>query len=67
MLLSECDVKEFQEMWFRHFNKTISKEFAYEAAIRLIEFVEVVYQPITEEDLLKVEESRKEMKEKLGQ
>ncbi len=66
MLLSDKHIKEFQEMWCSHFGKEISKESAYEAAIRLIEFVEVATQPLTEEDLLRVEESRKEIKEKLG-
>lgn len=53
-------------MYKRHFNKDISKEEAYEKAIRLIEFVEVAYQPLTEEDLLRVEESRREIRERLG-
>ena len=48
-------------MYFEHFKKEISKEEAYDKAIKLIEFVEVVCQPITEEDLLKVEESRKQL------
>ena len=31
MLLSECDVKEFQAIYKKHFNKDISYEKAYES------------------------------------
>lgn len=66
MLLSDKHILEFQEMYKRHFKEDISKEEAYDKAIKLIELVEIVYQPLTEEDLLRVEESRKEIRNKLG-
>lgn len=66
MLLSDTHILEFQEMYRNHFGKELSKEEAYDKAIKLIELVEIAYQPLTEEDLLKVEQSRKEIKEKLG-
>ncbi len=62
MLLSDIHIKEFQEMYKRHFNTDISKEEAYNKAIKLIELVSIAYHPLTEEDLLKVEDSRKEIK-----
>lgn len=65
MLLSDKHILEFQAMYKRHFKKDISKEEAYNKAIKLIELVEIAYQPLTEEDLLKVEESRRQLKEKL--
>lgn len=66
MLLSDKHIMEFQEMYFSEYGKTISKEEAYSKAIKLIELVEIASKPLTEEDLLKVEESRREIKEKLG-
>lgn len=61
MHLSDMDIKEFQDMWFKRFNKNISKEEARDRAINLLELVEVVYQPLSEGDLLMVEESRKQI------
>lgn len=66
MLLSDKHILEFQEMYLKRFGKQISREEAYNKAIKLIELVEIVYQPVTGEDLLKVEESRKKIKEKLS-
>ena len=66
MLLSDKDILEFQEMWKEHHGQEITKKDAYNKAIKLIELVEIAYKPLTEEDLLMVEESRKEIKEKLG-
>ncbi len=66
MLLSDKHILEFQGMWLEHFGKQISKEEAYDRAIKLIEFVEVATQPLTDDDLLNVDRSRKEIKEKLG-
>ena len=61
MKLSDDDIKEYQVMWKTRFKEDISKEAAYDAAIALIEFVGVVYQPLAEKDLLMVEKSRKQM------
>ena len=66
MLLSDKHIMEFQEMYFEEFKKEISKEEAYNKAIRLIEFVEAASQPLTDQDLKAVEKSRREIKEKLG-
>ncbi len=66
MHLSDKHINEFQELWKEHFGQEISKEFAYNQAIKLIELVEIASQPLTKEDLQRVEESRKEIKEKLG-
>ena len=66
MLLSDKHILEFQEMYLKRFGKQISKEEAYSKAIKLIELVEIASQPLTKEDLQRVEEIRKEIKEKLG-
>ena len=66
MYLSDEHISEFQELWRDHFGKEISKEAAYESAVKLITLVELAYQPLTYEDLKAVEKSRKEIKEKLG-
>ena len=65
MLLSDEHIKEFQEMYFEEFGKSISKEVAYESAVKLITLVELTSRPLINEDLLNVEKSRKELKEKV--
>lgn len=66
MLLSDEHVRQFQEMYFDHFKKDISKEAAYESAVKLIELVEIAYQPLTEEDLVNVEKSRREIRKRFN-
>lgn len=61
MHLTDNQILEFQAMWFKRFNKNISKEEARDRAIQLIELVEAVYQPLSEEDLLMVENSRQQI------
>jgi hypothetical protein len=51
MVLSDDDIRKFQEVYKEQFGKEISKEDAYEQGIKLLRLMAVVYQPMTKEDL----------------
>jgi hypothetical protein len=50
MLLEDKHISAFQELYTKSFNEDISKEEAYTQAVKLIELVRVVYQPMTKEE-----------------
>lgn len=45
-MLTDDDIKEFQEMYKARFGKEISKEAAHDSAMKLIRYVKVLIQPI---------------------
>lgn len=51
MVLSDDDIRKFQEVYKERFGKEISKEDAYEQGIKLLRLMAVVYQPMTKEEL----------------
>lgn len=51
MVLSDDDIRKFQEVYKEQFGKEISKEDAYEQGIKLLRLMAVVYQPMTKEEL----------------
>ena len=63
-MISEEGIKKFQELYKTHFGEEISKEKAYQSASRLLRLVQIIYKPMTVEELEKVkrfeEEIRKE-------
>lgn len=50
MLLDDKHVSSFQKLYKESFDEDISKEEAYTQAVKLIELVRVVYQPMTKEE-----------------
>lgn len=44
-MLSDEQIKKFQELYKNRFGEEISREVAYEKAIKLIQLVELVYKP----------------------
>lgn len=51
MVLSDDDIRKFQEVYKEQFGKEIGKEDAYEQGIKLLRLMAVVYQPMTKEEL----------------
>lgn len=51
MRLSEQDIKELKEIYYREFGKSISDEEAQEMGQRLISLFKVIYRPIPGKDI----------------
>ena len=60
MELSDQHIAEFQTLYKNHFGKEISREEAYEKGIKLLRLIKLVYKPLTEEELSKLQKRRKE-------
>lgn len=59
-MLSDDQIKKFQEIYREAFGKEISREDAFSGGIRLLRLIELIYQPITKEDFEKLQIRRKE-------
>ena len=49
-MLSDEQIKKFQELWLKRFGKEISREEAYEKGVKLMRLVELTYKPMTQEE-----------------
>lgn len=49
-MLSENQIKKFQEYYEARFNLKISRDEAYEQATKLISIVKLIYKPILKQD-----------------
>ncbi|MEI7890818.1 MAG: hypothetical protein WCI36_02515 [bacterium] len=58
-MLSDEQVSEFQAIYRKNFGKEISRKDALEKGARLVRLVKIIYQPITEKELLELQERRK--------
>lgn len=61
MVLSDEQIREFQEIYKEHFGTEISKEEAYKNGLKLLQLIRILYtpmgekvQPKTEKTLLKI-------------
>jgi len=45
MKLSEAQLKEFQELYLKHFNVNLSKKDAHNKGLRLVNLLRAVYEP----------------------
>ena len=50
MVLSDDDIRKFQEVYKEQFGKEISREDAYEQGVKLLRLIAVVYRPMTKEE-----------------
>lgn len=57
-MLSDAQITKFQVLWKEHFGKEISREEALEKGIKLMRLVQIVYKPITQEELEAVQRDR---------
>lgn len=59
-MLSTEQITQFQTLYKNRFGKEISREEALEKGAKLIRLVEIIYEPMTEEEYKKLQERRKE-------
>ncbi len=57
-MLSEEQVTNFQAIYRNKFGREISREDALEKGARLVRLLQIVYQPITEQELLEFQKRR---------
>jgi len=57
-MLSEEQVTNFQAIYRSKFGREISREDALEKGARLVRLMQIVYQPITEQELLEFQKRR---------
>jgi hypothetical protein len=50
MVLTDEQIEKFQDIYFKRFGKEISKEDACEQGVKLIRLMQIVYNPITEQE-----------------
>ena len=61
-MLTDSDIKKFQQIYRDEFGVEISKEGAAEQGLKLVTLMSHVYKPMTEEECLKTEQRRQETK-----
>ena len=61
-MISEEALEKFKAIHKKHFHKELSNQDAFDSATKLLRMVEIVYQPMTEEDYKKVQKRREETK-----
>ncbi len=61
MVLSDEDIKSFQDLYRSNFGKEISKEDAYESGIKLLRLMSLAYKPMTQTEYDFVQKHRKEI------
>ena len=61
MVLSDEQVEEFRQLYFKRFGKEISKEDAYEQGIKLITMLKLIYKPMPLEEYEAIQKRRLEM------
>lgn len=59
-MLSDEQITTFQTLYKNRFGKEISRQEALEQGVKLIRLVELVYQPMTQEEYKKIQERRKQ-------
>ena len=60
-MFSEYQIKKFQTIYEKCFGKKLSKEDVYEKGAKLVRLVELVYQPMAESDLQKLQDRRQKI------
>lgn len=59
MVLSDDDIRKFQNIYRERFGKEINKQDAYEQGIALLRMLRAVYKPMTQEEFDFIQERRK--------
>lgn len=60
-MLTEGDIKEFQELYRKRFGKEIGYQDAYDSYMKLLTLMKAIYRPMTKEGLEKLKKRRKEL------
>ena len=64
-MLTDEQIVQFQEMYFRRYEKEISKEDAYDQAIKLTTMLRLIYKPMELEEYEATQKRRLEMLPKI--
>jgi len=59
-MLTDKQVSKFQEIYREQFGKEISREDALEKGARLVRLMQIIYQPITEQEFQELQNLRKQ-------
>jgi hypothetical protein len=62
-MISKEKLEEFKKIYKKRFGENLSNHVALEKATKLLKLVEVVRQPMTQEEYNKAQKSRKETKQ----
>ncbi len=60
MQLTDQQIEEFRTLYFKRFNKEISREDAVEQAMKLLRLVMIIYKPMAVEDYDAIQKRRLE-------
>jgi hypothetical protein len=60
-MLSDEQIRKYQEIYKNRFGKEISREEAYEQGIKLIRLIKLTYKPITEKEYDLLQKRRQEI------
>jgi hypothetical protein len=60
MVLLDEDIARLQALYKSEFGMEISKEYAYEKGIKLLQLMSTVYKPMTEEEYELIQKHRKD-------
>jgi hypothetical protein len=60
MVLKDEDIKKFQALYKSRFGLDISREEAYEKGIKLVRLMELVYKPMTQEEMNFIQKRRQD-------
>ena len=60
MQLTDKDIKDFQELYRKRFNKEISRQEALEQGTKLLTLMKAVYKPMTQEEHDAIQKHRKD-------
>ncbi len=59
-MLTEQQITKFQAIYKARFHRDLSREEAYEQAVKLMRLVELIYKPITEVEYRELQKRRRE-------
>ena len=59
MQISEASIEKFQTLCEKRFGVRPSKEDAHDQAVKLLRIMQISYKPITQSDLVRVEERQR--------
>ena len=63
-MLTEEQVKKFQDIYQKRFDKEISKAAVLEKGIKLVRMMKIIYKPITKKEFDAFQKRRKTIKDK---
>jgi hypothetical protein len=63
-MLSDEQIKKFQNIYRKRFGKEIDRKEAYEKGVKLLRLIELIYHPITKEEYRELQRSNQKVNKK---